>query len=128
MVSSVTPLDVLGDLRVPAGLRLQPPLDGGEDDLFFLVGGVIEEGGVALLGAGAKMHEQRGVAAVVEDHVGRAAIGPFEDAVGVVPIFFEALALEGEDRNAGGGDRRGGVILRRIDIAGGPADIGAERL
>ena len=119
--------DVLGDLRVPAGLLLQPLLDRGEEDLFLLVGRLVEKGGVALLGAHAEMDEQGGVAAVVEDHVRRAAVGPLEDAVGVVPIVLEALALEGEHRDAGGGDRRRGVVLRRVDVAGGPADIGAER-
>ena len=73
------------------------------------------------------MHQERCVAAVVEDHVGRAAVFPFEDAVGVVPILFQCFALEGEDGDAGGGDRGGGVVLRRVDIARGPADIGAER-
>ncbi len=46
----------------------------------------------------------------------------------VVPVILQALALDGEDRRAGRGDRGGGVILRRIDVAGRPADVGAERL
>ena len=29
--------------------------------------------------------------------------------------------------NAGGGDRRGSVVLRRIDVAGDPSHVGAER-
>ena len=74
------------------------------------------------------MDEHRGVAAVVEDHVRRAAVRPFEDAMGVVPIVLEALALDREHRRAGGRDRRGGVVLGRIDVAGGPAHVGAERL
>ena len=81
-----------------------------------------------LLGALAEMDEQRGVAAIVEDHVRRAAVGPFENAVGVVPIIFEALAFDGEDRRAGGGDRGRRMVLRRVDVAGGPAHVGAERL
>ena len=76
----------------------------------------------------AEMHEQRGVAAVVEDHVRRAAIGPFEDAVGVFPIFLEGLALDREDRRAAGGNRGRGVVLRRVDVAGCPTHVGAERL
>ena len=74
-----------------------------------------------------EMDEEGGVAAVVEDHVRRAAVGPLEDVVGVLPIVLEALALEGEHRDAGGGDRGRCVVLRRVDVAGGPADIGAER-
>ena len=57
-----------------------------------------------------------------------AAAVPVEQLGGVVPIVFQRLALHGEHRNAGGGDRRGGVILRRIDVAGDPADVGPERL
>ena len=97
-------------------------------DLLLLVAGRVEEGGVAALGADAQVDQQRGVAAVVEDHVGRSAVGPVEDAVGVVPIVRQALALDGEDGRAGGGDGRGRVVLRRIDVAGRPTDVGAERL
>ena len=60
--------------------------------------------------------------------LGVAAVGPFEDLVGVVPVLLEVLALEGEDRRAGGGDGRGGVVLGREDVARGPAHVGAQRL
>ena len=128
VVSSVTPRMFLPHSRVPAGLVLEPLLDRGEQHFLFLVGRAVEELGVARLGAHAEMDQQRRVAAVVEDHVGRAAVAPFEDAVGVVPVVLQALALDGEHRRAAGGDRRGGVVLRRIDVAGGPAHVGAERL
>ena len=88
---------------------------------------LVEEVDVAVLGAQAVMHQHGGVAAVVEDHVGRAAAMPVEQLCGVVPVFGEALALHREHGNAGRGDRGRGVILRRIDVAGDPADVGAER-
>jgi hypothetical protein len=53
---------------------------------------------------------------------------PTRRSVGVVPVFFQRLALDGEDRDAGGGDGRGGVVLGGEDVAGRPADVGAERL
>ena len=53
-----------------------------------------------LLGARAEVQQQRRVAAVVEDHVRGAAVGPLEDAVRVVPVLLERLALEGEDGGA----------------------------
>ena len=40
--------------------------------------------------------------------------------------FFVVHALPGEDRDAGLGDRGGGVILRREDVAAAPGDFGAE--
>ncbi len=44
----------------------------------------------------------------------------------VFPVIFQALALDGEDRRAASGDRGGGVVLRRIDVARGPAEVGAQ--
>ena len=52
---------------------------------------------------------------------------PVHHAVGKVPVFFERLALVGKDRNAGGGDGGGGVVLGREDVAASPAHFGAER-
>ena len=109
------------------GLCLQALLDGGEQHLLLLVGRAVEELGVAGLGAGAQVDQQRGVAAVVEDHVGGAAVGPLEDAVGVVPVVRERFALDREHRRAAGGDGGGGVVLGRIDVAGSPAHIGTQR-
>ena len=83
----------------------------------------------------ALVDEQRGVAAVVEDHV-RATVRPRQRLLGAPPVLLERLALPGEDRDAlrlvrravgTDGDRRGGVVLRREDVARGPADLGAER-
>jgi hypothetical protein len=57
-----------------------------------------------------------------------AAVGPLEDPVRIVPILGERLALDREYGGAAGGDCGGRVILRRVDVAGGPAHLGAERL
>ncbi len=120
--------DVLGDLGEPAlRLFLQKLLDQREEHLLFLRLGLVEERGVAVLGAQAEMHEHRGVAAVVEDHVRGAAAVPLEQLGGVVPVVLQALALDREHRHAGGRDRGGGVVLRRIDVARHPAHVGAER-
>ena len=74
----------------------------------------------------AEHHEQGSVSAVVEDHVCASTLAPVEDPVREVPVLGEALPLEGENRNAAGGNRRGRVILSREDIAGGPAHLGPE--
>ncbi len=122
------PLDVFGDLAEPAlRLFLQHPPDQREEDLFLFAVVLIEKDGVAALGAHALMHEHGGVAAVIEDHVGRTAAMPIEQFCGVVPVFFKALALHRKHGNASRGDRGRGMILRRIDVAGDPADVGAKR-
>ena len=89
---------------------------------------LVEERGVAVLGAQAEMDQQRGVAAVVEDHVRQRRRRPIRRSGLVVPVVLQRLALDGEDRRAAATHRRGGVVLRRIDVARGPADVGAERL
>ena len=73
------------------------------------------------------MQQQGGIAAVVEDHVRVAAVGPFEDTVGVIPVIDQSFALDGEDRDVLRSNRRGSMILGREDIARSPADFGAER-
>ena len=65
----------------------------------------------------ALVDEQRGVAAVVEDHVRALAVRPGQRLLGAPPVLLERLALPGEDRDAGLGDRRGGVVLGREDVA-----------
>ena len=97
-----------------------------EDFLFFRIV-LVEEHGIVVLGAIALMHEHGGVTAVVENHVGGAAAVPVEQLGGVIPIVLQAFTLDREHRNAGSGNRGGGVILRRIDVARDPAHIGAER-
>ena len=71
---------------------------------------MVEQGQIRL-GAGAKVQQQRGVAAVIEDHVAEAAVGPLENLVGVFPVFGEVLALVGEHRRAARSDGGGGVVL-----------------
>ena len=114
-------------LEYQPGLCFSALLDGREQHLFLFVGRVVEHGEVGF-GLHAEMQQQGGVAAVVEDHVGPAAAGPLEDAMGVFPVVVERLAFDGEDRRAAGRHRGRGVILRRVDVAGRPADVGAERL
>ena len=79
---------------------------------------------------GPPQSEHGRVAAVIEDDVGGGAIricAPVEDIANIVPVIREAFALDREHRHPGGGDRSGGVILRREDVAGGPADLRTQR-
>ena len=75
----------------------------------------------------ALVNQQRHVAAVVDHQLRPLAALVAQRLVGAFPVVFEALALPREDRNAARRDRRRRVILRREDVAAGPADFGAER-
>ena len=120
MVSSVTPLDCGQALRIPLAVLGQRGLDRGEEHALFLVARLGQHGQIRL-GAGAQVQEQGRVAAIVENHVridiATAFARPLENAVGVIPIFGQRFALVSEHRHAIGGDRRGGVILSRENIA-----------
>ena len=60
-------------------------------------------------GACAEQDIERGVAAIIEDHV--RALREHEGFVEVIPMLGQGLALDGEDRDAGGGNGGGGVVL-----------------
>ena len=113
--------------RVERRVRGELGLDRREERALLLVGRMRDARRVAL-GLRAQVDEQRRVAAVVEDHVRHAAVLPLEDPVRVRPVLVERLALDREHRRAARGDRGGGVVLRRVDVARRPADVGAERL
>ena len=117
--------DCLGGLAVPAGLLFKPFLDRDKENLFFLVSRVLEHAGIGFC-LHAEMKKQRGIAAIVENHVGSAAVVPLENAVRVIPIVLQALAFDREDRHAGIRDGCGGMILGRVDVAGRPAHIRAK--
>ena len=106
-------------------IRLELGLDGGVQALLLLVRGLADHRGV-LLGARAEMQQERRVAAVVQDHVGVLTVRPLEDAVRVIPVLRQCLALDREHRGAALGDRRRGVVLGRIDVARRPAHFGAQ--
>ena len=80
-----------------------------------------------LLVLDALVHEQRGVAAVVEDHVRAVAVGPAQRLLGAPPVLLERLALPANTGMPARRDRGGGVVLGREDVAGRPAHLGAER-
>ncbi len=112
------------------GRALKPPLDRGVERLFLFILRIAQDREVGLRTRPEK-HQQGRVAAVIEDHVGSAAVGPFEDAVGEVPILLQRLALVRKDRDAARRDRRGRLILGGEDVARGPAHLrpkGDQRL
>ena len=101
------------------------------------LGGVDGRDLAVLLVLDALVDEHRGVTAVVQDHV-RATGGGVRPGQGLLrapPVLLQGLALPGEDRDALGvvhravradRDGGGGVVLGGEDVAGGPADLGAQ--
>ena len=131
-------LHARGDLVPLVGLLRQRALDDREDDLELGVVRARRVGqravlGVGVLGLPALVHEERHVAAVVDDEVRAVALGvgvrPGDGVHRALPVLLERLALPGEDGGrAVARDRRGGVVLRREDVARAPADVAAELL
>ena len=60
---------------------------------------------------GSQNCQHGGVAAVIQDHIGRATVMPFHDFVCERPVLIQGFALEGEDRNAGIRNGGGGMVL-----------------
>ncbi len=84
------------------------------------------------------VNQKRGVSPVVNDERGTATVGPEQRLVGAPPVLDQRLALPRIDgdslRGLGGAaglrtadhHRGSGVVLRREDVAGDPAHIGAK--
>jgi hypothetical protein len=90
---------LLAMLEETVGILLHRLAELRLEDLLLFALVAVEDLQAFLHGLVAEQHEQRRVAAVVEDHVG-IFLAPVEDAVGVFPVFLERLALDGEDRRA----------------------------
>ncbi len=110
------------------GVFLGHALEQLVDDLELGVVGRLVEQRRLLLGGVAAVDQQRRVAAVVHDQLRAFAVRPGQRAVGEVPVLVQRLTLEGEDRRAHRRDGGGRVILRREDVARGPAHVRAELL
>ncbi len=139
MVSSVTPRMSSPIFVHCRGSSASAARQQRQEDLELLGLGVGRvRHGAGLLELDALVDEHRGVAAVVEDHV-RAEVrvaAASQGLLGAPPVLLQRLALPGEDRHAlrilgravrADGDRGRGVVLGREDVAGDPADLGAER-
>jgi hypothetical protein len=109
-------------------ILLERLLELREQHAFFLALGLLVEDLRVLRRLVAQVHEQRRIAAVVEDHVGALAVAPVERAVDEVPVLLERLAFVGEHGRAARGNGRGRVVLRREHVTARPADLRAERL
>ncbi len=123
--------DVRSFAAVPSGVLRQLGFDGVEQTHFFFAARVAEQRGV-FFSTLAQVHEQGGVAAIVQDHVGAFAIGigraKFKNAVGVIPVVVQGFALVGKHRCAIGHQGRSSMVLGGEDVARSPTHLGAQSL
>jgi len=70
--------------------------------------------------------EKGGITTVVDDEVRTTAGTPVKGALGAPPVLLKGLTLPGEDSGAVAGDGGSGVVLSGENVAGAPADLGAE--
>ncbi len=103
----------------------QAPLERRQQGPLLLVTGLARIGHRALLlELHALVDQQRQVAAVVQQQVRPLAVlEALHLGQDVVPVVLQRLALPGEDRNAARGDRGGGLVLGRVDVAARPGDL-----
>src|SRR6185295_14255133 len=82
--------DIGLDPRVVLRTGVEPLVDGREQRALLVVRGMCDTRGLRLR-ACSQMHQERSVPAIVQDHVGSAALRPLEDPMGELPVFVEAL-------------------------------------
>mmetsp|Transcript_5704 Transcript_5704/g.9701 ORF Transcript_5704/g.9701 Transcript_5704/m.9701 type:complete len:397 (-) Transcript_5704:409-1599(-) len=77
---------------------------------------VVQHFGV-VLGFVAAVDQERGVAAVVNDHVRALAVAPVDGFPCALPVLFQRLAFPRKHWRASDGNGGGGVVLCRVNVA-----------
>ena len=99
---------------VPSAVFGQFGLDGGKQACLFFRAWVVQQRCVFFC-ALAQVHQERSVAAVVQNHVGAFAFSALgaevKNSVGVVPVLSEVLALHRKHRRARCRNGRSSVVL-----------------
>ena len=116
---------------VPSAVFGQLGLDGGKQACLFFRAWVVQQRSVFFC-ALAQVHQERSVAAVVQNHVGAFAFSALgaevKNAVGVIPVLSEVLALHRKHRRARSRNGSCGVVLCGVNVARSPAHLGAQSL
>ena len=134
-------LDAGGQLGPLGGLSTQAALQQAEHDGELGVGCRRWVWNLArLFELDTLVDQQRGVAAVVEDHVGSLWLavdigGPCHHLIGAPPVLLECLTLPGKHRHAlrildcasgANSNGSGRVVLSREDVAACPTNLGTQ--
>src|SRR5262245_16429836 len=77
--------------RIPVWRRLQSLFDRGKEYSLFFARWFIQKRWI-FFGSRSEMDQKCSIAAVIQNHVGMPAVGPFKNSVRVVPILRETLA------------------------------------
>ena len=107
---------------VPVRIGLQVALNRSEKGTLFIAAGMRNNRTIAF-SLGTQVQQQCRITAIVENHVGKAAVVPLEDAVGVFPIVLNGFSLDRKDRDAFGRHGSRSVILGGKNIAACPTDL-----
>ena len=97
-----------------------------DNHLLFIGGGFVIERRSVVLGFEALVNQKRRIAAVVHDQLRAFAARKRQRHGRTPPVFGQRLALPCENGNARLGNRGGGMVLRREDVARTPAHVGAQ--
>ena len=112
----------------PSGRGRKALSDLVEQAHLFIAGRNSDQIGFARLYPRPHQDVERGIPAIVQDHVAGAAFAAkLENAVGEIPIVFQRFALDRKYRNTGFGNGCCRMILGREDVARGPAHVGPQR-
>ena len=116
---------------VPSAVFGQLGFDGSVQASLFFRAWVFQQRRICFC-ALAQVHQERGVAAVVQNHVGAfafSALGAeFKNAVGVIPVLSQVLAFHRKHGRASGGNGGRCVVLCRVNVARSPAHLRAQSL
>ena len=110
---------------------IQPFLDRVKQRYLFFTIGMIKYRWV-LLGLSTQIQQQGGITTVIQNHVGEifitVTIAPIKNTVCKLPVLIEVFALESKYRCTTVCNRCSCVVLRGIDIARSPTDLGTQGL
>ena len=96
------------------------------DHLLFVIGRRGVDPTIAIFQLITFVDEQGHISAIVYHQLRSLARSMIQSLGGAPPVFFERLALPGEHRHSGRGDRRRRMVLGGKDVAAGPTHTRAQ--
>ena len=106
--------DLIAHFGEPAGGRFHPLFDLRLDSDFFFRSG--DRNHIfACFGACTQQNVQCRIAAIVQNQV--RSVGELKGFIQIIPMFFQRLALDRENRRSASSNRRRCMVLGREDVA-----------